>query len=443
MDYMRLLRADGQVSTEPGSPIRFTAATPGKKRDGLDTATLPWRVDRYQTNPVVTWVHDLMGQRLPIGRGSVTVKQTEHGEQIDAEVIFDVADPFAAEVDRKYRAGFLHASSVSWDDVDEDGVPVRRSGKKAVAHDLLEIAAVPVGGDPDALAIRQSTALRALLSDLEAIGGTDTPAQDETATGAHVEASDERPYPNEHACRLRDPGDFEPMSLKRSERDEGGKKYSVTMGKLKGETEMTEQSYRYPKDTWDEAEAKAHCTAHKGKEFSPATGEAFGGAKGCGCSDDEGAMPEARNADDDMREAAASAMLAAFDRESSDDERRTRYNWACVMYRWLKIAPPDWIEGAELRALDDTNWRAIVSGELDVIGARVGKELSSRNMADIQKGLEQIVSGAGAISAVIDRATGKQEFPPKKEEGERVTDREWVDAVTAQLEGLLARRAEG
>jgi HK97 family phage prohead protease len=67
-----------------------------------------------------------------------------------------------------------------------------------------------------------------------------------------------KPYPNEHACRLRDPGDFEEDSFRRTGRQTAGKKYNVVMGKLKGESTMTEQAYRYPKADWPEADAKRH-----------------------------------------------------------------------------------------------------------------------------------------------------------------------------------------
>lgn len=72
------------------------------------------------------------------------------------------------------------------------------------------------------------------------------------------------PYPNEHACRLRDPGDFQPDSFRRTQREHEGKTYACIMGRLKGETTMTEQAYRYPKDAWDADEARAHCADHDG-----------------------------------------------------------------------------------------------------------------------------------------------------------------------------------
>ena len=73
-----------------------------------------------------------------------------------------------------------------------------------------------------------------------------------------------KPYPNEHACRLRNPGDFQDGSFRSTERAHNGKKYRVIMGRLKGEESMAEQAYRYDKDTWSASEARSHCTSHKG-----------------------------------------------------------------------------------------------------------------------------------------------------------------------------------
>ena len=77
------------------------------------------------------------------------------------------------------------------------------------------------------------------------------------------------PFPNEHACRLKSPDDFKSESFKRITREHEGKEYSIIMGRLKGETTMTEQTYRYDKTKWTESQAKAHCKEHKGT-FEPA-----------------------------------------------------------------------------------------------------------------------------------------------------------------------------
>ncbi len=85
-----------------------------------------------------------------------------------------------------------------------------------------------------------------------------------------VDIKGRKPYPNEHACRLRDPGDFQSESFRRVSREHDGKTYGVIMGRLTDETTMTEQAYRYPKDDWTAAEARTHCRSHDGT-FEAAT----------------------------------------------------------------------------------------------------------------------------------------------------------------------------
>ncbi|MCJ7510760.1 MAG: Clp protease ClpP [Dehalococcoidia bacterium] len=87
-----------------------------------------------------------------------------------------------------------------------------------------------------------------------------------------ADSSIQNPYPNEHACRLRDPGDFQPDSFRRTSRDHEGKRYDVIMGRPKGESTMAEQAYRYPKDTWDAGLARSHCEDHDGS-FEAASGD--------------------------------------------------------------------------------------------------------------------------------------------------------------------------
>lgn len=78
-----------------------------------------------------------------------------------------------------------------------------------------------------------------------------------------------RPYPNEHACRLADPGQF--SEFRRGKREHEGKGYSVIFGKKKDAETWDEQAYRYPKDVWTEAEARSHCKSHEGVLFEPAS----------------------------------------------------------------------------------------------------------------------------------------------------------------------------
>ena len=235
--YMRAL-CERTQETETGSgPIRFVASTEGEKRDGKDLQVDHWDLENYKKNSVFLWVHDYMGNHLPIGKAQPTIE----GKQLIAEVTFDEADEFAKQVEGKYRRGYLNAVSVGWDDYANcPNCKARISGwtlmfnkfarlncpkcgkeipkETEIWFELLDISGVPVPGDPDALIERQYRALRELFGN----------------------QSQGRPYPNEHACRLREPGDFEPDSFVRVERDHEGKKYSVIQGKLKGETTLTD-----------------------------------------------------------------------------------------------------------------------------------------------------------------------------------------------------------
>lgn len=70
------------------------------------------------------------------------------------------------------------------------------------------------------------------------------------------------PYPNEHACRVREPGEFQEGSFRRVHLGQG---VDAIIGRLKGETSTTIQAYRYPKDSFSAEEARAKCAAHKGR----------------------------------------------------------------------------------------------------------------------------------------------------------------------------------
>jgi len=82
------------------------------------------------------------------------------------------------------------------------------------------------------------------------------------------------PYPNESSCRLIDPDKVNIVGS--GEREHDGKKYRVIYGKPKDGDGSVEQAYRYPVNEWSESEARAHCRAHDGILFEPATGREAG-----------------------------------------------------------------------------------------------------------------------------------------------------------------------
>lgn len=136
----------------PEKPIVFIASTPTvKATDGLILDQAGWDLERYRSNPVVIWAHDYT--RLVIGR--VTDMAVE-GDALRVTIEFDRADPFAAEVERKIRDGFLNAVSVGFR-IDWDALEIPKAGSgegdRAISRkqELLEISVVPVPSDPTAL----------------------------------------------------------------------------------------------------------------------------------------------------------------------------------------------------------------------------------------------------------------------------------------------------
>jgi HK97 family phage prohead protease len=137
-------RRGTRAADKPGSPIRFIASTEDVARDGLIIESTAWDLAAYKRNPVILWGHDLMGSRPPIGKAvDIAVRE----RRLIADIVFDQDDPFARDVERKYRTGFLNAVSVSWDTRKiAPGTPPR-----VTKAELLEISAVPVPSDAGAL----------------------------------------------------------------------------------------------------------------------------------------------------------------------------------------------------------------------------------------------------------------------------------------------------
>jgi ClpP class serine protease len=82
--------------------------------------------------------------------------------------------------------------------------------------------------------------------------------------GMVAEAILQAPFPNFHACRLAEPSG-EKTRYAKGDREHEGKKYDVIYQQKKGSDSWEEQSYRYPKGSWDAKEAAAHCRSHKGR----------------------------------------------------------------------------------------------------------------------------------------------------------------------------------
>ena len=185
-----------------------------------------------------------------------------------------------------YSVGFIPHE---WEDLSEEEEkkqrekdPTKVAWRRYTRQELVEVSQVVVGSNRNAL---QRT-VGDFISHEEGKGPDREVADlateileklgDEIPDFLYVPMSDEdfeRPYPNYHSCRLKDPGDFQKGKFVTQKRKHDSKEYSVILGRLKGEKTLTEQGYRYHRNTWTEKEARAHCKDHKGILFEPATGE--------------------------------------------------------------------------------------------------------------------------------------------------------------------------
>ena len=144
--------------------------------------------------------------------------------------------------------GFVREWSVGFNIPSADAVVYDRGGQKAIrrimALDWVEVSSVIRGASPATGTIAAKSA------DMD---------------------PEEKPYPNEHACRMREPGDFE--IFRNREEEAAGKTIRVIYGQEMGTDEWDIQSYRMPISDWSEAEARGYCDDHDGIKFEPATGE--------------------------------------------------------------------------------------------------------------------------------------------------------------------------
>jgi hypothetical protein len=79
-----------------------------------------------------------------------------------------------------------------------------------------------------------------------------------------------KPYPNEHACRLKSPDGFDKFARKNCHMKHDDKCIDIIFGIKEGKSSI--QAMRYPKSAWKASDAKSHCGSHKGT-FEAASSE--------------------------------------------------------------------------------------------------------------------------------------------------------------------------
>jgi uncharacterized protein len=142
---------------EPGAELPpkdrtlpFIASTEAVGRDFDIIRADAWKLKNYRSNPVFLWAHDYAER--PIGR-SLTVRNGDG--VLRAKVLFTSEDenPRGMEILRLYKGGYLRAVSVGYIPIEFKFIESkdRPFGIDVTAADLLEISAVPVPANPEAL----------------------------------------------------------------------------------------------------------------------------------------------------------------------------------------------------------------------------------------------------------------------------------------------------
>jgi hypothetical protein len=395
--YLRAYRADGGQPSNTG-PMRFVASTENVARDGLSIAADGWQLANYRNNPIVLWVHDYWGNRPPIGRADVKVD----GKALLADITFDAGDPFAADIERKYRQGFLSAVSVGWDTLEIDGKKPDGMDMAAVAFgaadrrtitkaELLDISAVPVPGDPNALKERAVRSLLDIAGITELLtrqargaipANTSTPKDDEAAAwDASKEVGDcpaeEAPLRRMHAW-VDDAGDVNAKSSYKlpHHRADGT---LVWNGVAAAMSRLLQSGTAIPDA--DRRGVYNHLSAHY-DQFNK-TAPAF---RSISESDAEVIWPGTA--------LQMARLYLDMTDDADDDERVKRYRVLERRYRLLGKEAPEFLARAQLCLLDEETIRGLfLAGEGDLLGwgawnateQRTGAVLNARMRSDVRQ----------------------------------------------------------
>jgi HK97 family phage prohead protease len=139
-----------------GRVITFVGSTEQVARDQMIVRVAGWVTKEYEKNPVFLWAHDY--SKPPIGRClSITVDHDAKALLFDIEFAEREVSEFADEIFRLFKAKMLNAVSVGFivKKMEEPTEDERARGANAVAVEceLLELSAVPVPADTDALMV--------------------------------------------------------------------------------------------------------------------------------------------------------------------------------------------------------------------------------------------------------------------------------------------------
>lgn len=120
------------------------------KIDGLS-------LKNFKDNPILLWAHNagFTESRPPIGKVTKLWVEGVKKKKLMFAIKFDMNDDFAAMIWNKFKGGFLNAFSIGFQ-------PLERIDNTYTKSELLEISAVPVPANPEALAVLRSAGMETM-----------------------------------------------------------------------------------------------------------------------------------------------------------------------------------------------------------------------------------------------------------------------------------------
>jgi HK97 family phage prohead protease len=155
-----------QIGSDSDRTLEFVGSdeTPDRDHDIIEVAG--WNLAEYMKNPVFLWAHQ--HHDLPVGKAINVIKDIA-AKKLRFKIKFPTAEeyPFADTVYRMYKGGYLNATSVGFRGVkyqtrnepEVQMLPEWQRGRRYIEQDLLELSAVPVPANPNALISARSAGI--------------------------------------------------------------------------------------------------------------------------------------------------------------------------------------------------------------------------------------------------------------------------------------------
>lgn len=123
----------------------ITAEVVDREGDTISLQGLDFK--NFERNPLLLWSHNQGAEkRPPIGK---VEKIWQQDNQVHFTPRFDMKDPFAADIWRKFKEGFLNAFSIGFIPQDMEGQSINKA-------EVLEFSAVNIPANPEALVVLRS-----------------------------------------------------------------------------------------------------------------------------------------------------------------------------------------------------------------------------------------------------------------------------------------------